>query len=117
MKKLKKLLSYARRIGVDHIAFENLLVTKKRGKVRSPRGNRKMTRFAKKQLLQHGLVMALKLGLTPLLVDPKGTTHSRKHKEVMKRRGLDRHMASAYIVAYRGLKLAKSARTRTTIKN
>jgi len=108
LKKLKELLSYARRIGVDYVAFENLFVMKKRGKVSSPSGNRKITRFAKKQLLQHGLLMTLKLGLSPILVDPKGTSHSREHKEVMKEKGLDRHMASAYIIAYRGLKAIRN---------
>ncbi|MCC6045934.1 MAG: hypothetical protein LM572_04060 [Ignisphaera sp.] len=37
-------------------------------------------------------------------VDPKGTTNSREHGEVMKRGRLDRHMASAYLIALRGLK-------------
>ncbi len=105
LKKLKELPSYARRIGVDYVVFENLFEVRKRGKVRSPSGNRKISRFAKKQLLQHGLLMTLKLGLTPILVDPKGTTHSHEHEEVMRRRGLDRHMASAYVIAYKGLKV------------
>jgi len=34
-------------------------------------------------------------------VNPKGTTSSREHDEVMKRYGLDRHTASAYLVALR----------------
>jgi len=108
LKKLKELLSYARGIGVDYVVFENLFNVKKRSKVRSPSGNRKVTRFAKKQLLQHGLLMTLKLGLTPVLVDPKGTTRSHEHEEVMRKRGLDRHMASAYIVAYKGLEVIRS---------
>jgi len=108
LKKLKELLSYARRIGVDYVAFENLFVVKKRSKVVTPSGNRKIARFAKKQLLQHGLLTTLKLGLTPILVDPKGTTHSHEHEEVMKKKGLDKHMASTYIIAYRGLKVFKS---------
>ncbi len=37
-------------------------------------------------------------------VDPKGTTHSREHDEIMKRFGLDRHTASAYLIALKGLK-------------
>lgn len=108
LKKLKELLSYTRRIGVDYIVFENLFNVKRRGRVRSSTGNRKVTRFAKRQLLQYGLLMTLKLGLTPILISPKGTTHSREHEEVMKKRGLDKHMASAYIVAIRGLKLIKN---------
>ena len=108
LKKLKELLSYARRIGVDYVAFENLFIVKKRGKVRSPSGNRKITRFAKKQLLQHGLLMTLKLGLTPVLIDPRSTTHSEEHERIMREKSLDRHMASAYVIAYRGLKVIKN---------
>jgi len=108
LKKLRELLVFARRIGVDYIVFEDLFAVKKRSKVSSPSGNRKIVRFAKRQLLQHGLLMSLKLGLTPILVDPKGTTHSREHEEVMKKRGLDKHMASAYIIAYKGLKVIRN---------
>ena len=108
LKKLKELLSYARRIGVDYVILENLFMVKRRNRVRSPSGNRKITRFAKKQLLQHGLLTALKLGLTPVLISPKGTTNSREHEEVMKSRGLDRHVASAYVIAQRGLEVIKS---------
>jgi len=108
LKKLKELLGYARRIGVDYVVFENLFKVKKHGKVRSPSGNRKIMKFAKKQLLQHGLLMTLKLGLTPVLVDPKGTTCSHEHEEVMKKRGLDRHMASAFMVACKGLEVIRN---------
>ncbi len=108
LKKLKELLSYARRIGVDYIVFENLLMVKRRSRVLTPSGNRRITRFAKRQLLQHGLIMALKLGLTPVLIDPRGTTHSEEHERIMREKGLDRHMASAYIIAYRGLKVIKN---------
>jgi len=38
-------------------------------------------------------------------VDPRGTTHSKEHGEIMKRFGLDRHLASAYLIALKGLKL------------
>lgn len=37
-------------------------------------------------------------------VDPKGTTNSEEHSEIMMRYGLDRHMASAYLIALRGIK-------------
>ena len=36
-------------------------------------------------------------------VSPRGTTNSEEHDEVMRRYGLDKHTASAYIVALRGL--------------
>jgi len=108
LKSLKKLLIFARSVGADYVVFENLFTVKKRSKTSSPLGNRKITRFAKRQLLIHGIVMALKLSLTPILVDPKGTTSSKEHKKVMKRKGLDRHMASAYIIACKGLKRVKN---------
>ncbi len=37
-------------------------------------------------------------------VDPRGTTHSKEHDIVMRRYGLDRHTASAYMIALKGLK-------------
>jgi len=108
LKSLKKLLLFARSVGADYVAFENLFIVKRRNKISSPLGNRKISRFAKRQLLIHSIVMALKLSLTPILVDPKGTTSSKEHKKVMKRKGLDRHMASAYIIACKGLKLLRT---------
>jgi hypothetical protein len=37
-------------------------------------------------------------------VDPKGTTSSREHDDVMRKYRLDRHTASAYLIALKGLK-------------
>ena len=37
-------------------------------------------------------------------VDPKGTTHSKEHSDITKKHGLDRHTASAYLIALKGLK-------------
>jgi hypothetical protein len=37
-------------------------------------------------------------------VGPKGTTNSREHDEAVKRYGLDRHTASAYLIALKGLR-------------
>jgi len=39
-------------------------------------------------------------------VNPKGTTHSEEHDEIMRKYGLDRHTVSAYIIALKGLKLS-----------
>lgn len=44
-------------------------------------------------------------------VDPKGTTHSEKHSKIMRKYGLDRHTASAYMIALKGLKLPQSTFT------
>jgi len=36
-------------------------------------------------------------------IDPKGTTHSKEHDEIMRRYGLDKHTVSAYLIALRGI--------------
>jgi len=100
---LAKLLKYAYYHNVGTVIFENLLVIKKRKYTRSKKANRKITRFAKRELLQYGIVMAMKYGFKVLLVNPKGTTKSEKHDKVMERCGLDRHAASAYLIALGGM--------------
>ena len=44
-----------------------------------------------------------KLGIRTITVSPKGTSSSSEHEDVMRKYGLDKHMASAYLVAIRGL--------------
>ena len=46
----------------------------------------------------------MKYGFRVLLVNPKGATNPREHSEVMKKHGLDRHTASAYLVALKSPK-------------
>ena len=41
--------------------------------------------------------------LETIYVNPKGTTHSKEHVETMEKHGLDRHTASAYLIALRGM--------------
>jgi len=43
-------------------------------------------------------------GLQVITVNPKETTHSKEHNEIMRRYGLDKHMASAYLIALKGIK-------------
>ena len=101
---LAKLLRYAYHHNIGTVVFENLLAIKKRRYTSNSTANRKITRFAKRELLQHALVMAMKYGFKVKLVDPSGTTHSREHDEVMKRYGLDKHVASACLIALKELK-------------
>ncbi len=101
---LSKLLRYAYNHNVGVAVFENLPVIKNRKYTRSKRANRKIARFAKRELLRHGIVMAIKHGFKVLLANPKGTTNSEEHSKVMKKYGLDRHTASAYLIALRGPK-------------
>jgi hypothetical protein len=76
---------------------------KRRKFTTSKSGNRKITRFAKKQLLIHGVIKSLRLGFNVVLVNPKGTTNSEEHEKVMREKGFDRHTASAYLIALKGL--------------
>ncbi len=98
------MLRYAYYHSVGIVVFENLLLVKRRRFTRNSTANRKITRFAKRELIQHGIVMAMKYGFKVYLVDPRGTTHSEEHDEVMRKRGLDKHTASAYLIALKGLK-------------
>ena len=100
---LSRTLNFLSRVGVDYVVFEDLFLVKNRRFTRSRSGNRKITRFAKKQLLTHGVIKSLRLGFNVVLVNPKGTTNSEGHDRIMREKGFDRHTASAYLIALKGL--------------
>jgi len=105
---LSESLNFLSRVGVDYVAFEDLFLVKRRKFTRSKSGNRKVSRFAKRQMLIHGVIKALRLGFNVILVNPKGTTNSEDHDKVMREKGFDRHTASAYLIALKGLKVIKN---------
>jgi len=105
---LVELFNYAYHHGANVAVFEDLDKIKRRRFTSSPTANRKITRFAKKQLLTHAVVMSLRYGLKPALVDPRGTMSSPVHSAVMKKHGLDRHTTSAYLIALRYLQDEKT---------
>ncbi len=73
-----------------------------KGKINSSRnGNRKITRFPKKQLLEHGILMAWKYGFRVYLVNPNRT--SKLAERLKDSFGLDIHTTSAYTLAVRYL--------------
>ena len=100
---LSESLNLLSQIGVDYVVFEDLFLVRGRKFTRSMSCNRKITCFAKKLLLIQGAIKALRLGLYVNLVNPKGTTNSEKHEKVMREKGFDRHTASAYLIALKGL--------------
>ncbi len=104
---LSQALNFLSRIGVDYAVFEDLFLVKGRRFTRSRSGNRKITRFAKRQLLTHGVIKALRLGFNVILVNPRGTTNSEEHDRVMREKGFDRHTASAYLITLKGLEAIK----------
>ena len=81
---------------------------KRRKFTRSKSGNRKVSRFAKKQTLTHGVIKALRLGFDVVLVNPKGTTNSEDHDRIKREKGFDRHTASAYLMALKRLEVIKN---------
>ncbi|AEE94642.1 OrfB transposable element-related protein, IS605 [Acidianus hospitalis W1] len=105
---LSESLNFLSRIGVDYVAFEDLFLVKNRRFTRSKSGNRKVLRFAKRQMLTHGVIKALRLGFNVVLVNPKGTTNSEYHDKIMREKGFDRHTASAYLIALKGLEVIKN---------
>ena len=100
---LSEALNFLSRVGVDYVVFEDLFLVKKRKFTTSKSGNRKVSHFAKKQLLIHSVIKSLRLGFNVVLVNPKGTTNSEEHDRVMREKGFDRHTASAYLIALKGL--------------
>jgi hypothetical protein len=100
---LSESLIFLSRVGVDYVVFEDLFLVKRRRFTRSRSGNRKITRFANRQLLVHGVIKSLRLGFNVVLVNPKNTTNSEDHDKVMWEKGFDRHTASAYLIALKGL--------------
>jgi len=98
---LARLLDYAYHHGVGIVLFEDLDRIKKRRYTRSKTANRKITRFPKRKLLQHGIVMAMKYGFRVYLVNPAYT--SKIGEKLGKELGLDRHVASAYVLTLKYL--------------
>ncbi|QIW25329.1 hypothetical protein EWF20_06780 [Sulfolobus sp. S-194] len=105
---LSEALEFLSRIGVDYVVFEDLFLVKRRKFIKSKSGNRKISKFAKKQLLIHGVIKSLRLGFNVILVNPKGTTNSEAHDRIMREKGFDRHTASAYLIAMKGLEVIKN---------
>ena len=99
---LAKLLDYAYDHGVGIVLFEDLEMIKKRKHTRSRTANRKISRFSKRKLLEHGIIMAMKYGFKVYLVNPAYT--SKLGEKLGKELGLDKHTASAYLTALKGLK-------------
>ena len=68
--------------------------------------NYKVSRFTC-SLTEVVIDLAKRLGIHVETVNPKGTSSGDEHEQIMKKLGLDRHMASAYLIAKRGLEKLK----------
>lgn len=79
LKALTKLLDYAKNHNVGIIVFEKIRMNKK-AKTKSKRANRKIARFASREMLSYGINMALRRGFRVYLVNPRNT--SKEAKEI-----------------------------------
>jgi hypothetical protein len=105
-----EMLSYAYHHNVKTLFLENPGVLGKLKLLWVRNGDRKHENYNYRKAVFRGSVIEMIALKAPLYsinvkyVDPKGTTNSEEHDEAMKRYGLDRHTASAYLIALRGLR-------------
>ncbi len=64
--------------------------------------NHKVMTF-RSSIIERVVMKAPLYGIEVKYVNPRGTTNSTEHDELMKKYGLDRHTASAHLTAIRGL--------------
>jgi hypothetical protein len=108
--RIHETLNYAYHHGVKTLFLENpeVLGRLKLMWVRS--GDRKHENYNHKVSIFRSTIIekiAMKAPLYSIrvsYVNPRGTTNSKEHDELMRRYGLDKHTTSAYLIALRGLK-------------
>jgi len=101
LKALSELIDYACHHNAKYFVFEDIgkIPRKKTG---NKTVNRKVARFAYRELLEHAEIMVKKRGGIFKTINPAYT--SIDAVPLSRRIGLDIHTASAYIIAFRGLK-------------
>jgi len=106
--KIHEMLSYAYHYNVKTLFLESPVVLGKLKPLWVKNCGRRHENYNYKVSVFRSSVIEMIELKTPLYgievkyVDPKGTTNSEEHDEAMKRCGLDRHTASAYLIALRG---------------
>ncbi|PLC67763.1 hypothetical protein B7L70_07060 [Vulcanisaeta sp. EB80] len=107
--RIHELLDYAYRHGVKTLFLENPEVLGRLKLVWIKRGDRGHENYNHKVMVFRSSIIekiALKAPLYSIevkYVSPRGTTNSEEHDELMRKYRLDRHTASAYLTALRGL--------------
>jgi len=108
--RIHEMLDYAYHHGVKTLFLENPEVLGRLRLVWIMNGDRKHENYNYKVSVFRSSIIeriALKAPLYSIragYVNPRGTTNSKEHDELMKRYGLNRHTASAYLIALRGLR-------------
>ena len=107
--RIHELLDYAYNHGVKTLFLENPEILGKLRLMWIKNGDRKHENYNHKVSVFRSSIIeriALKAPLYSIetkYVNPKGTTNSKEHDELMRKYRLDRHTASAYLIALRGL--------------
>jgi len=108
--RIHEMLNYAYNNGVKALFLENPEVLGRLRLVWIMNGDRKHENYNYKVSVFRSTIIekiAMKAPLYSIKVgyiSPRGTTNSKEHDELMKRYGLNRHTASAYLIALRGLR-------------
>jgi len=108
--RIHEMLDYAYHHGVKTLLLENLeilgrlkLMWIRNGDRRHENYNHKVATF-RSTIIERIAMKAPLYGIETKYVNPRGTTNSTKHDELMRKHGLDRHTTSAYLTALKGLK-------------
>ena len=108
--RIHEMLNYAYHHGVKTLFLENpeVLGRLKLAWIKSgDRGrenyNHKVATF-RSSIIERIAIKAPLYSIETKYVNPRGTTNSTEHDELMRKYGLDRHTASAYLIALRGLR-------------
>jgi hypothetical protein len=108
--RIHKMLNYAYNNGVKTLFLENpevlgrlRLMWIRSGGRNHENYNHKVSVF-RNSIIEKIVMKAPLYSIETKYVNPRGTTNSKEHDELMKKYGLDRHTASAYLTALRGLK-------------
>jgi hypothetical protein len=108
--RIHEMLGYAYHHGVKTLFLENPEVLGRLKLMWIRNGDRKHENYNHKVMTFRSTIIekiAMKAPLYSIrvgYVSPRGTTNSTKHDELMRKYRLDRHTASAYLTALRGLK-------------
>jgi len=108
--RIHEMLNYAYHHGVKVLFLENPEVLGRLRLMWIRNGDRKHENYNYKVSVFRSTIIeriAMKAPLYSIeakYVNPRGTTNSKEHDELMRKHGLDRHTASAYLTALKGLK-------------
>jgi len=108
--KIHEMLRYAYHHGVKVLFVENPKVLGRLSVLWRIRGGRKSKDYNfivnafRVSILERTTLKAPLYGIIIESVNPKGTSSSDEHRRIKRKYGLDKHCASAYLIALRGLK-------------